>query len=173
MGLQSVFFITNMICMAAYLCVAAVEDHKTCMVTRWKHLIGFVPTMVYFTVHALRRLSAVDISFIIIFMMIMLAAGLIGIFGLADGFVMANIILQLGSFFGCAGVMLSCYILVTAGVLFLVWQLVQKTWEIIHSGFSLSFWELLLKNGSGAFVPHIAIAYCTVVVWIGCCVYGS
>ena len=46
--MKEIIFVLCVVAVTAYLAVTAWEDHKTCEVTRWKHLIGVFPAMILF-----------------------------------------------------------------------------------------------------------------------------
>ena len=93
--MKTVFFLVSIVAVTVYLIVAAVEDYKTCHVTRWKHFIGFIPAFLWFVIN-MKQLSMVGFAIILAFLLAFIGIGYAGIYGLADGFVFANLSLLFG-----------------------------------------------------------------------------
>lgn len=153
--IQGIIFIISTAAMTVYLCMTAVEDHRTCMVTRWKHLIGFIPAVLLETA-MLQSRSKADTALTAVLTLIFLSAGMIGAYGLADGFVMANLTLYFGAVSGSFGAFLSWIVFLLAGVLFTLHK-------IVRAGFCV---RRMTENGMGAFIPYIAAAYGSVLLMI-------
>ena len=142
-----------MVAVTVYLTVAAIEDYKTCEVTRWKHLIGFVPGLFYFVWNA-GRFTWMDIGMVIGFAAIFVVAGLLGVYGLADGFVLANLTLMFGGIGGAMGAGMVVLIMVLASFSFLVYRCICDRITI----------KRFMKDKGAAFIPHVAVGYA--LVWI-------
>ena len=151
--MNTIIFIVCMVAVTVYLTVAAIEDYKTCEVTRWKHLIGFVPGLFYFVWNA-GRFTRMDIRMVIGFAAIFVVAGLLGVYGLADGFVLANLTLMFGGIAGAMGAGMMVVIMVLASFSFLFYRLIKE-------GISWRKWK---EDKGSAFIPHIVVAY--LVSWI-------
>lgn len=136
-----------------YLIVAAVEDYKTLQVSRWKHLICLIPA-VFLLLAGTGELVWYDVAVAFLFALLFIAAGIIKIYGLADGFIFANLTLYFCGLGGTSGVGLTILILILASLSFLVCQLVNGKCRV----------KDLMKNRKAAFVPHIGLAYGTSLV---------
>ncbi len=135
-----------MVAVTVYLTVAAIEDYKTCEVTRWKHLIGFVPGLFYFVWNA-GKFTWLDIGLVIGFSAIFVVAGLLGVYGLADGFVLANLTFWYGGIAGAMGAGMVVVIMALASFSFLFYRLVKEGVR----------WRAFKNDKGGAFIPHIVV----------------
>lgn len=77
-----------------------------------------------------------------------------GIYGMADGFVLANLTLFFGSITGGMGV----------GVVILIIVIAAFTFLICHVGKCIIRKKQIIKNMKGALVPHIFGGYITIMV---------
>lgn len=145
-----------MVCVAAvmvYLIVAAMEDTKSMEVTRRKHLIGFIPTVIVWILFAGER-NACDILMTILFAGIWLLCGKIGIYGMADGFVFANLALLFGAVGGVVGNGLVILIMVIAGFSGMGEILIRRMFTMKN----------FKEKRKIAFVPHIFVGYAVIVI---------
>lgn len=137
----------------AYLAVTAWEDYRTCEVTRWKHFIGGIPAFILFFVNWNRHgwgESAITVAFALIY----IAIGYAGVYGFADGLILANLSLFFGSIGGLAGSGMVLLIMVIAAFSFLFCHVIKSV--VNHRN--------IFRNMSGALIPHILAAYVVVVI---------
>ena len=154
--MNTIIFIVCMVAVTVYLTVAAIEDYRTCEVTRWKHLIGFVPGLFYF-VWNVGKFTWMDIGMVIGFAVIFVAAGLLGVYGLADGFVLANLTFWYGGIAGAMGSGMVVVIMVLASFSVLFYQLLKE-------GITWRKWK---EDKGTAFIPHILMGYVTLCIVVG------
>ena len=140
-----------------YLIVAAVEDAKTMEVSRGKHLIGFMSAVVVWILCAGER-NIYDIGIIILFIGLWMLCGWIRVYGMADGFVFANLTLFWGGIGGVAGVGIVILIMVLAGFSGMVEILVRR--QVTMKNFR--------ENWKIAFVPHILVGDIVIIILILC-----
>lgn len=86
----SILFVCSILIVTAYLILTAREDARSFTVTRIKHLIGLIPALCILLMNGKALLC--------------LVIGVMGIYGMADGFVFANLTLLFGGISGSAGV---------------------------------------------------------------------
>ncbi len=153
-SIKGIIFIICVLAVTVYLIVVAIEDAKTMEVTRGKHLIGFIPAVVVWILCASER-NICDIGIIILFVGLWMLCGWIRVYGMADGFVFANLTLFFGGIGGVAGVGVVILILVLAGFSGVVEILARKMATIKN----------FRENRKIAFVPHILVGY-VVVLWL-------
>lgn len=104
---------SGLMIMTIYLFIAAKEDAKSFQVTRWKHLLGLLADVVLLIIFMKER-SILEFAIMISFMVSALVAARIKIYGLADGFAIANMLLFFGSISGIIGIGLVILILILA-----------------------------------------------------------
>ena len=147
-SIKGIIFIICVLTVTVYLIVAAIEDAKSMEVTRGKHSIGFIPAVVVWILCARER-NICDIESIILFICLWILCGWTRIYGMADGFVFANLTLFCGGIGGVAGVGVVILIMVLAGFSGMVEVLMRK----------LLTAKNLKENRKIAFVPHIFVGY--------------
>lgn len=139
--------------MTVYLIMAANEDSRSYQVTRWKHLIGFFAASIIGVSH-MKDKSLLEIGMTMLFVLLMFILGMIGVYGMADGFVFANLTLLLGSIGGIAGIGLVILIMILACVSAMLEMLFRKMVNI--EGFK--------QNVHIAFVPHILAGFLAALI---------
>lgn len=149
----SILFIYSVLIITAYLILTAREDARSFEVTRIKHLIGFIPALCILLLN-LKKLSMFDLGVIAMFVLLCLIIGVIGIYGMADGFVFANLTLLFGGIGGIAGVGLVVLIMILACFSGLIEILMQRMLTLVN----------IRKNKKIAFVPHILLGYGVVMI---------
>ncbi len=153
-NMRGVVFLINIIAVTVYLAVTAIEDGRSCEVTRWKHLIGFAPAVSSFVINV-KKHSFMEIGIVLVFMAFFVVIGYAGIYGVADGFVFANLSLLFGGIGGTAGIGVVTLILVIAGFssffCHIIKCIVQK--------------KKIFQNVAVAFIPHIFLAYVIVMTF--------
>lgn len=135
-----------------YLIVEAIEDAKTMEATRGERLIGFIPAVMVWTLCAGKR-NIGDIGIIILFIGLWMLCGWIRVYGMADGFVFANLTLFWGGIGGVAGVSMVILNMVLAGFSGMVEVLVRK----------LATLNNFRENRKIAFVPYIGVGYVVLI----------
>ncbi len=137
-------------CMAftVYMVLAAIEDYKSLAVTRWKHLIGLIPALLCLYVGSGKH-PVTDYVFIFVFVALFMAFGHIRIYGLADGFVLANLTLLFGGIGGVVGI----------GAVVVLMILAAFSMVICHIGKAVVKKKGLFHNYVAAFVPHLCVGY--------------
>ena len=155
-SIKGIILIICVLAVTVYLIVAAIEDAKSMEVTRGKHLIGFIPAVVVWILCARER-NICDIGFIILFMVFWMICGWIRVYGMADGFVFANLTLFFGGIGGVAGIGMVILIMVLAGFSGMVEILVRK----------LATMKSVKENRKIAFVPHILLGYAIEIIILG------
>ena len=139
----------------AYLVVTAIEDYKSCEVTRWKHLIGGIPVILLFFVNLCER-SWEENAMIVAFSAMYIVIGYVGVYGFADGLVLAVLTMFFGSVGGVVGSGAVLCIVIIASFSFLFCHVVKS---IIKK-------KKVFRDMVGAFIPHILIGYGSVSVVI-------
>lgn len=142
-----------------YLLVAAIEDGKNCEVTRWKHWIGFIPGVVMIGMYH-QEYTRVDIAVLIVFALFCIIFGLIGVYGLADGFTFGNLTLFWGGIGGVSGIGMVILIMVLACMSGLGELLLRK-------GLTLRNFK---DNKKIPFLPHILCGYGISVLVLFLCI---
>lgn len=151
--MKTVFFLVSIVAVTVYLIVAAVEDYKTCQVTRWKHFIGLIPAFLWFVIN-IRQLLIVDFAIILAFLLAFIGIGYAGIYGLADGLVFANLSLLFGGTGGAAGIGMVILIMILAFFSGMIEMLLRKMVTL----------AAFRQNRHIAFVPHILTGYIAVMI---------
>ncbi len=146
--MKEVVFLLCVLVVTAYLAVTAWEDYKTCEVTRWKHLLGSIPAICV-SFLGIHNNSTLDCAIILAFAALYVVIGYLGIYGVADGFVFANLVLFLGGIGGIAGIGIVIWIMIIAGCSFL----------INHLFICMIKKKKLFQNIAAAFIPHIFVGY--------------
>lgn len=152
-SIKSILLFCSLVVMTIYLIVTADEDAKSFEVTRLKHLIGFVPAELILLIYVKER-SLFDIGMIALFVLLCLVMGMMRIYGMADGFVFANLILLFGGVGGTAGIGLVILIMILACFSGMTEMLLRKM--VTMASFR--------RNRHIAFVPHILIGYTAVTI---------
>lgn len=152
-SIRSILLPCSVLAMTVYLIVTAGEDSKSCEVTRVKHLIGFVPAGLCLLAYVKER-SLFDIGMIVLFVLLCLFIGMKGIYGMADGFVFANLTLMFGGVGGTAGIGLVVLIMILACLSGMIEMLLRKMVTLAN----------LRQNRHIAFVPHILVGYLAVMI---------
>ena len=153
--MQQNVFLLCVLAVTAYLAVTAWEDHKTCEVTRWKHLIGLVPASCI-SVFRLDYHSFMECAIILAFSVAYILIGYLGVYGKADGFVFAILSLFFGGIGGLAGI----------GIVILIMVLSAISFMVKHIVVCISRKEKLFRNVAGAYIPHIFVGYLGVAVML-------
>ena len=154
-NVRGIFFLVCVVAVTVYLIVAAIEDAKSMEVTRRKHLIGFIPAVIVWMILA-GESNTCDILMTILFAGLWLLCGKVGIYGLADGFVLANLSLLFGAIGGVVGNGLVILIMVLAAFSGMGEVLVRRLTTI----------KIFKENRKIAFVPHILIGYVVVTIML-------
>ena len=139
----------------AYLVVTAWEDHKTCKVTRWKHLIGGIPAILLFFVD-FSRYSWEENAMIAAFSILYIVLGFVGVYGFADGLVLAVLTMFFGSIGGVVG----------SGAVLLIAIIASFSFLFCHVVKNIVSKRKIFQNMAGAFIPHILVGYVSVSVAI-------
>lgn len=145
-------FVLCVLAVTVYLIVTAWEDHKTCEVTRWKHLIGGISAMLLLCTQ-IDQYSWQEYAMILAFSLLFVLIGCIGVYGMADGYVLMILSLHFGSIGGLAGIGIVLLIMITAAFSFLVCHVVKCV--VTHQK---------IRNVAGALIPHIFVGYMVVSV---------
>lgn len=146
--MQQSIFLLCVLAVTAYLAVTAWEDHKTCEVTRWKHLMGFVPASCI-SIFRLDNHGMTECAIILAFAAAYILIGYWGVYGKADGFVFAILALFFGGIGGLAGI----------GIVVLIMVLSALSFMIKHIVICVARKEKLFQNVAGAYIPHIFVGY--------------
>ena len=157
-SIRSILLLCSVLAMTVYLILTAGEDSKSCEVTRVKHLIGFVPAGLSLLAYVKDR-SLFDIGMIALFVLLCLFIGMKGIYGMADGFVFANLTLLFGGVGGVAGIGLVVLVMILACFSGMIEMLLRK----------MVTWTDFKSKRHIAFVPHILIGY--IAVMIALCIW--
>lgn len=158
MIMREILFVACVLAVTVYLAVTAWEDHKTCEVTRWKHLIGGIPA-IYLLCSQYGLSSLWEYAILLAFSAVYVLAGCMGVYGMADGYVLAILNLFFSGIGGLAGGGIVVLIMIVAGFSFLIAHLIECMVKR----------KKLFRNMAAAFVPHILIGY--IVAWIGLFLY--
>lgn len=149
----SILFACSILTMTLYLILTAREDARSFTVTRIKHLIGLIPALCILLMNG-KQFSRFDMSVIVLFALLCLVIGVMGIYGMADGFVFANLTLLFGGISGSAGVGMVILIMILACFSGLTEMLLRKM--VTMAAFR--------QNKHIAFVPHILAGYMAVMI---------
>ena len=155
--MKTVFFLGSIVAVTVYLIAAAIEDYKTCQVTRWKHFIGFIPAFLWFVIN-IRQFLIVEFTIILAFLLTFIGIGYEGIYGLADGFVLANLSLLFGGTGGAAGI----------GMVILIMLVASFSFFICHVWSRFIKKESIFKNAAGPLIPHITVGYIITMLGLVC-----
>lgn len=150
---KSIIWISSFVIMTVYLIWTAHEDAKSCEVTRIKHLVGFIPAALILLVYVRER-SLFDIGIIVLFVLLCLFIGMKGIYGMADGFVFANLVLLFGGISGVAGIGIVIMIMILACFSGMIEIFLRKM--VTRENFK--------NNKQIAFIPHILTGYLAVII---------
>lgn len=149
----SILFVCSILTVTLYLILTAREDAGSFEVTRIKHLMGLIPAMCILLLN-LKKLSMFDLGMTVLFVLLCLIIGVLGIYGMADGFVFANLTVLFGGIGGSAGVSMVILIMILACFSGLTEMLLRK----------MITWADLKRNSHIAFVPHILTGYVSVMI---------
>ena len=152
-NIRSILLLFIVVTMSIYLILTAHEDSESCEVTRNKHLIGLLPAVLSILMYVKDR-SLFDIGMIALFVLLCLLIGVKGIYGMADGFVFANLMLIFGGVGGTAGIGLVILIMILACFSGMTEMLLRKMVTL----------ENFRQNRHIAFVPHILTGYVAVLI---------
>lgn len=151
--MKTIFFVISVLAVTAYLAVTAWEDYKTCEVTRWKHLIGLFPVVAMFLTNV--NLHSMEENVLVLFFAaIYVVIGFAGVYGLADGLVLANLTLFFGSIGGLSG----------SGAVLLIMVIAAFSFLFCHTVTCVVKHRKVFRNMAGALVPHILVGYGVVVI---------
>lgn len=145
-------FVLSVLAVTVYLIVTAWEDHKTCEVTRWKHLIGGIPAMLLLCTQ-IDQYSWQEYAMILAFAFLFVLAGCVRVYGMADGYVLMILSLHFGSIGGLAGIGIVILIMITAAFSFFVCHVIKCV--ATHKK---------IRNVAGALLPHILVGYIAVSI---------
>lgn len=158
-SIKGIFLISSFIVITIYLILTAREDSRSYEVTRIKHLIGFIPAELVLLVYVNDR-SLFDIGMIALFVLLCLFIGVKGIYGMADGFVFANLTLAFGGVGGTAGIGLVILIMILACFSGMAEILLRKMVTLAN----------FRQKKHIAFIPHILTGYTAVmtalIIWL-------
>lgn len=157
--MKEILFVLCVLAVTAYLVVTAWEDFKTCEITRWKHLIGLIPTIILLCMR-MNTFFRLELIIVLVFIVLYVIAGYCGIYGVADGFVFAILTLLFGAVGGVAGIGIVIIIMIIAGFSFLINHLV----------ICMIKKKRVFQNVAAAFVPHILVGY--ILIWTGLLMYA-
>ena len=157
--MRGLVFLINIMSVTVYLAVTAIEDGRSCEVTRWKHLIGFVPAVSSFVINV-KKHSFMDMGIVLAFAILFVVIGYAGIYGVADGFVFANLSLLFGGIGGTVGI----------GAVILIAVIAAFSAFFCHIVKCIMQKKKIFQNAAGAFIPHILFGY--VVLTLGLIAYG-
>ena len=152
-SIKSILLFCSFVVMTIYLVLTAREDCKSLEVTRLKHLIGFIPAELTLLIYV-KNQSLFDAGMIALFVLLCLLIGMKGIYGMADGFVFANLVLLFGGISGVAGIGIVILIMILACFSGMIEMLLKKMVTL----------EKCRRNNHIAFVPHILIGYLAVMI---------
>ena len=155
---KSIIWIGSFVIMTLYLIWTAKEDARNLEVTRIKHLVGFIPAILMMIVNA-GTYSWFDIGMIELFVLLCLWMGMKGIYGMADGFVFANLVLLFGGIIGATGIGVVIFIMILACFSGMIEMFLRKLVTLAN----------FRENRHIAFVPHILTGY--LAVMIGLCIW--
>ena len=95
-----------------------------------------------------------DLGMTVLFVLLCLIIGVLGIYGMADGFVFANLTVLFGGIGGSVGVSMVILIMILACFSGLTEMMLRK----------MITWADLKRNSHIAFVPHILTGYVSVMI---------
>ena len=151
--MKELLFVLCVLAVTVYLTVAAIEDYRSCEVTRWKHLIGFVPASCI-SILGFDNNGTTECAIILAFSVVYILIGYCGIYGKADGFVFAILSLFFGGIGGLVGIGIVIFIMVLSALSFMIKHIVVC---IVRR-------EKLFRNVACAYIPHIFVGYLGVTV---------
>lgn len=153
--MEKAVFLLSMFAVTVYLAVTAWEDYKTCEVTRWKHLIGGIPAIFSYILQSPHYHSQEN-AIILAFSFVCILVGKLGIYGFADGLVLAVLTLFFGSLGGVAG----------SGVVLVIMIIASLSFLFTHLAGNLLTKRKIFQNMAGAFIPHIFLGYGVVCAFV-------
>lgn len=151
--MREAIFTLCILAVTVYLAVTALEDYKTCEVTRWKHLIGGIPAVLMYLIN-MSKYSPEENILVIGFSLVYVAIGFAGVYGFADGLVLANLSMFFGGIGGAVG----------SGVVLLIVVIAAFSFLICHVIRSMVAKQKVFQKMAGALVPHIMVGYIIVVL---------
>lgn len=146
--MEKVVFLVCALAVTVYLAVTAWEDHKSCEVTRWKHLIGGIPAIFLFFLNV-NKYNLEENAIILAFSLLYVVIGCVGVYGFADGLVLANLSLFFGSIGGVYG----------SGAVLLIMILSSFSFLGCHVVKCIMKKQKVFRNIAGALIPHIMAGY--------------
>lgn len=154
-SVKGIILTVCVVAVTAYLAVAAIEDFRSKMVTRGKHLIGFVPSVGVWILFFEER-TLYELGTIMLFSLLWILCGAIRVYGMADAFVLSNLTLFFGGIGGAAGIGMVILIMVIAGFTGVGEILIRS--RVMSKNYE--------ENRKIAFVPHILMGYVMAAVGI-------
>ena len=155
----SILVACSILTVTLYLILTAREDARSFKVTRIKHLMGLIPALSILLMNG-KMLSMFDLGMIALFVLLCLMIGVLGIYGMADGFVFANLTVLFGGIGGITGVGMVIVIMILACFSGMIEMLLRKMVTL----------AAFRQSKHIAFVPHILTGYVSVMiallVWI-------
>ena len=148
--MEKVVLLLCTLAVTVYLAGTAWEDHKSCEVTRWKHLIGGIPASFLFLCN-MCSYSLEENAMVLAFSLVYIVIGYVGVYGFADGLVLANLSLFFGSIGGVCG----------SGAVFLLMILASFSFLGCHVVKSVADRKKVFQNVAGPLIPHILAGYVT------------
>lgn len=157
-NVKGMILVSGFMIMTSYLLIAANEDARSMHVTRWKHLIG-LSAAVIFSISFIGDRTVTEICATLLIAGIMLIAGAFRIYGMADGYVLGNLTIFMGSICGMTGVGAVILIMILASFSAMTEMFLRKMLTISN----------MRRNLHIAFVPHIWNGYVAVMVALFIC----
>lgn len=151
-NMGNVLFVVCVVAITVYMAVTAWEDYKSCEVTRWKHLIGGIPAILLYLIN-MGRHSVTENLLILVFAFFYLIIGYCGVYGFADGLLLANLTLFFGSIGGIAG----------SGVVLLIMIIAAFSFLLVHTVKSVIYKRKIFFHMAGALIPHLFAGYVTMI----------
>ena len=122
-------------------------------------LIGLIPA-IFLSIAYIEERNWFDICMIVLFVLLCLFIGMRGIYGMVDGFVLANLMLIFGGIGGTAGIGLVILIMILACLSGMTEMLLRKIVTLVN----------FRQNRHIASVPHILNGYVSamiaLIVWL-------
>lgn len=148
----NILFIVCSLAITVYMAVTAWEDYKSCEVTRWKHLVGGIPAILLYIINA-RRYSVMENLLILVFAVLYIIIGCCGVYGIADGLLLANLTLFCGSIGGISG----------CGAVLLIMIVAAFSFLITHTAKCVIYKRKIFLHMAGALIPHLFVGYVTLL----------
>ena len=151
-NMEKLLFLTCVVAITVYMAVTAWEDYKSCEVTRWKHLIGVIPALCLYLIN-IGEHGLIEYVLILIFAVLYIVIGYCGIYGFADGLILANLTLFFGGIGGIAG----------SGIVLLIMIIAAFSFLISHIVKSVMYKRKIFLHMTGALIPHLFVGYASVL----------